>query len=107
MLATEYAHVAIDEAGLPVLAGTHIKVVEIAEDYCAHHSPPEEMQRELPHLSLGQILSALAYYFDHRETMDEEIEARRRQAEDYRAKFANQQGPSLLRAKLKAKGVLP
>ncbi len=74
MLATEYAHVAIDEAGLPVLAGTHIKVVEIAEDYRAHRSPPEEMQRELPHLSLGQILSALAYYFDHQETMDEEIE---------------------------------
>jgi len=90
-----------------MLVGTHIKLVEIAEDYRAHHSPPEEMQRELPHLSLGQILSALAYYFDHQQAMDEEIDRRRRIAEEYRLKFEQSQGPSPLRAKLRAKGLLP
>jgi hypothetical protein len=56
---------------------------------------------------LGQLLSALAYYFDHQQAMDEEIERRRRMAEDYRLKFEQVQGPSALRAKLKAKGLLP
>jgi uncharacterized protein (DUF433 family) len=107
MIATEYAHVVTDESGIPMLAGTHVKVVEIAEDYRAHRSSPEVMQRELPHFSLGQILSALAYYFDHQQAMDEEIERRRRMAEDYRLKFEQVQGPSALRAKLKAKGLLP
>jgi uncharacterized protein (DUF433 family) len=35
---------------------------------------PEEIQRELIHLSLAQIFDALAYYLDHRETIDRELE---------------------------------
>ena len=35
---------------------------------------PEETQRELPHLSLAQIFGALAFYLDHRETIDREIQ---------------------------------
>jgi uncharacterized protein (DUF433 family) len=107
MTATEYAHIAVDEKGTPVLAGTRIKVVEVVKDYLAHRSPPEEMQRELPHLTVGQILSALAYYYDHKEEMDAEIERRRRMAEEYREKIEAIQGPSPLRAKLKAKGLRP
>jgi len=35
---------------------------------------PEEIQRELIHLRLAQIFDALAYYLDHRETIDRELE---------------------------------
>ena len=32
----------------------------------------EEIQRELPHLSLAQVFDALAFYLDHREEIDRE-----------------------------------
>jgi len=35
---------------------------------------PSAPQRELPHLNLSQVFDALAYYLDHRETIDREIE---------------------------------
>jgi uncharacterized protein (DUF433 family) len=35
---------------------------------------PEEIQRELPRLSLAQVFDALAFYLDHREIIDREIE---------------------------------
>ena len=35
---------------------------------------PEEIQRELPHLSLAQIFDALAFYLDHRETINRELQ---------------------------------
>lgn len=35
---------------------------------------PEEIQRELPHLSLAQIFDALAFYFDHRKEVDKDLE---------------------------------
>lgn len=103
MTETEYAHIAMSDHHVPVLAGTHTKVVEIAQDYLVHHSSPEEMQLELPHLSLGQILSALAYYYDHQEEMDAEIERRRGVVEEYRSESGD--GP--LAAKLRASGRLP
>lgn len=34
---------------------------------------PEEIQRELPHLSLAQVFDALAFYLDHREAIDRDL----------------------------------
>lgn len=42
---------------------------------------PEQLHLELPHLSLGQIHSALAYYWDHKEDLDADIRRRREWAE--------------------------
>ena len=35
---------------------------------------PEEMHFQHPHLALSQIHSALAYYYENREKLDEQIE---------------------------------
>jgi len=43
-----------------MLTGTRTKVVELVLDHLAHHWDAEQIQREHPHLSLGQIHSALA-----------------------------------------------
>ena len=40
---------------------------------------PEEIQRELPHLNLAQIFDAIAFYFDHKEIIDQELEKDREQ----------------------------
>lgn len=106
MSTVEYAHITIAPDGVPMLAGTRIKVVEIVRDHLAHGSDAQEIHREFPHLSLGQIHSALAYYYDHQEEVDADIARRMQMAEEFRAKF-EALGPSPLRLKLKAKGLLP
>jgi len=54
-------------------------------------------------LSLGQIHSALSYYWDHQDELDEDIQRRLVYVDDVR----NTSVPSPLVMKLKAQGLLP
>ena len=67
-------------------------------DRLAHHWDADEIQRQHPHLTLGQIHSCLAYYYDHQE-IDSIIE------EQLRSMSACEAGRSPLRAKMKAWGL--
>jgi prevent-host-death family protein len=55
--------------GEPILAGSRISIRHIVERTRAGMSP-EDIVSALPHLTLGQVYEALAYYFDHREEID-------------------------------------
>ena len=74
MATVTYAHIEFIPNGVPYIAGTQTKVVEIALDRLAYHWDADEIHRQHPHLSLGQIYSALAYYHDHQAEMDREID---------------------------------
>lgn len=99
MTTATYPHIEISSDGVAYLAGTQTKVIEVALDRIAHHWDADEIRRQHPHLSLGQIYSALAYYFDHKEELDARIEAQLRSVQDLRASA----GESLVRAKRKSK----
>ncbi|HSZ57103.1 MAG TPA: hypothetical protein VK797_15655 [Tepidisphaeraceae bacterium] len=43
----------------------------------------EQIQRQHPHLSLAQIHSALANYYDHQAQLDAEIQLRNRAADEF------------------------
>lgn len=75
---TRYEHIVLNEARVPMIAGTTMKVIELALDHLAYGWSPEELHFQHPHLSLGQIHSALAYYWDHKAELDEDIERRLR-----------------------------
>ena len=98
---TSYPHIEQRADGKLWLTGTQTKVLEVALDRLAHHWDADEIQRQHPHLTLGQIHSCLAYYHDHQEAMDRVIDEQLRALEQLRA----QEGESVLRAKLKAKGL--
>lgn len=85
LTATRYEHVSLDEAGVPRITGTTAKVVELAASYLASGSSPEELHLNFPHLTLGQIYSALAYYWDHQESLDEDIRRRLERVEELKA----------------------
>lgn len=70
----EVSHVVIDDRGKAWVDDTNIKVVEVVRDHLAYGWSPEEIHWQHPHLSLAQIYAALAYYHDHRASMDAEIE---------------------------------
>jgi len=73
---TRYEHIILNEEKVPVIAGTTMKVIELVLDRKAYGWSPEELYFQHSYLTLGQIYSALAYYWDHQEEVDQEIERR-------------------------------
>jgi uncharacterized protein (DUF433 family) len=82
--ATGYDHIVLDERGVPIIAGTTMKVVELVLDHLAYGWSPEELKYQHPYLTLGQVYSALGYYWDHQEEIDHDIERRRKVVEHIR-----------------------
>lgn len=103
MTSVAYPHVELTEEGVPIVAGTKTKVVEVALDRLAHHWDAEEIKRQHPHLSLAQIYASLAYYHDHQEEMDRDIARRLERVQ----RIKDELGESEIRAKLKRLGKLP
>lgn len=81
---TRYEHIVLDQSGVPLIAGTTMKVIELVLNHQAYGWSPEELHFQHPYLSLGQIYSALAYYWDHRDELDRDIERRREFVEQLR-----------------------
>jgi len=73
---TRYEHVVLNETHVPLISGTTMKVVELVLAQTAYGWTAEELHIQFSHLTLGQIYSALAYYWDHREELDVDIENR-------------------------------
>lgn len=103
MITAAYPHIESAAEGVPIIAGTRTKVVEVVLDRLAHHWDADEIQRQHPHLSLAQIYAALAYYHDHQDEMDREIDERLEHVDH----IAASQPPSVVRAKLKKLGEIP
>jgi uncharacterized protein (DUF433 family) len=73
---TRYEHIILDDNNIAMIDGTTMKVLELVLAQSAYGWSPEELHFQHPYLTLGQIYSALAYYWDHKEELDREIEQR-------------------------------
>ena len=93
-------HIRLDKSGTAWIDDTNVKVVEVIEEHLAHGEGPDELHVQHPDLSLAQIHSAFAYYFDHRDALDAEVERRHRAAEALRTKATNQPTRKKLLARL-------
>ena len=101
-VATTYEHITLNKNGVAIIEGTTTKVCELVIETKAYGWSPEEIHFQHPYLSLGQIYSALAYYYDHLPDFEREIKSRLEKVEDIRAMV----GKSKIQAKLKEKGLL-
>lgn len=99
LLETRYEHIVLNDAGVPIIAGTTMKVIELVLEQRGSGWSPGELHDNFPYLSLGKIHSALAYYWDHQEELDRDIDARLAFVEELRAR--NPTPPRL--AELKAR----
>lgn len=88
------AHIRLDDQGVAWIDNTNTKAIEVALDMIAHGWSPEEIHFQHRHLSLGQIHSALGYYYDHKAELDEQIGHTAREIERLR----DQAGASRLRS---------
>ncbi|MEX2139365.1 MAG: DUF433 domain-containing protein [Pirellulales bacterium] len=59
--------------GKPRIAGTRIKVSLIATLSERNRLTPDEIVEAYPHLTLAQVHAALAYYWEHRDEIEQEI----------------------------------
>jgi uncharacterized protein (DUF433 family) len=90
-------HVVLDDGGVAYVAGTTTKVVEVIADHRIWGWPPEKIHQEYPYLSLAQIHAAFAYYYDHQEEIDAEIDRRDQEMEQIRAAQPETPGRKKLR----------
>ena len=79
-----------------------MKVIELVMAQKAHGWSPEELHFQHPYLSMSQIYSALAYYWEHKEALDADIEKRFNDAEQLR----QEAGPSPLAERLRQEGLI-
>jgi uncharacterized protein (DUF433 family) len=97
---TSYEHIVRDENGTPWIEGANTKLVELVGEVKTHGWSPEELAYQHPHLTLGQVHSALAYYWDHQSELDADLERREAEAEGIRSEV----GEHPLVAKLRSRG---
>ncbi len=73
---SDYTHIESNPeicAGQPHIEGTRITVSLIAREVEHLRMTTDEVIAAHSHLTLGQIHSALAYFYDHREEMEEQM----------------------------------
>jgi uncharacterized protein (DUF433 family) len=79
-------HVRLDHRGVAWIDDTNVKVIEVILDHLTYGHSPEEIQLQHPHLSLAQVYAAFAYYYDHQNELDADMQQRFRKVEALRAK---------------------
>ena len=75
------SHVHRDAEGRAWIDDTNVKVIEVVLDHIAYGWSADEIHFQHPVLSLGQIHSALSFYFDHQGEFDHLIEQSRERAD--------------------------
>lgn len=73
LIVTAYEHIFVNDKGVPEVGTSNMKGVELITEHQAFGWSPEELYFNHPYLTLGQIYSALAYYWDHKAELDAEI----------------------------------
>lgn len=99
---TEYKYIELDSSNIPYIAGTTMKVIELVSGYIAYGWSPEAIHFQHPYLSMSQIHSALAYYWDHKKELDLDMQQRL----EYVEKLREQAGESALVKKIRTQGLL-
>ena len=90
----------LDNNGVAWIVGANTKVIDVVLDKLAYGWSPEEIHFQHSHLSLAQIHSALAYYYENRDALDAEIERESQEAEQLKDQVSN---PTLRQKLLKLK----
>jgi uncharacterized protein (DUF433 family) len=82
--------------GRPIIAGTTLRVQDVAAHHIYRKYDPEELAHQLQ-ISLAQVHAALAYYYEHKDEIDAQIEEDDRLIREAKEKGLGQRHPPLLR----------
>lgn len=103
--ATVSSHLWLDERGRPWIDDKNLKVIEVIEALMANGWSVEQyLQDHHNLLTLGQIHTALSYYYDHQAEMDAEME---QQQQADLAAWQAQGSDTAVHRRLRAAGLIP
>jgi uncharacterized protein (DUF433 family) len=83
-------------SGRPIIAGTSLRVQDVAAHYLYRHYTPDELAQQLQ-LSLAQVHAALAYYYAHQADIDQQIEQDDQLIREAKERGLGQRHPPVLR----------
>ncbi len=78
--------------GVPIIAGTRIRVSQIALEYERLGCTPDQIIDAHPHLTLAQVHAALAYYYENVEQFREELAGSEELINSLRLKYPRKTG---------------
>ena len=90
--------IAIDptvRSGRPCIAGTGLRVTDVVMATIFHHRTPGEIGSDYE-ITLAQVHAALAYYYQHKSDLDEDIRQQIAVAREYKEKRVGSKRASLL-----------
>ena len=73
---TEYKYISLSDGNIPYIAESTMKVVELITSHLIYGWSHAELHFQYPHISLSQIRSAFAYYWDHKIDIDQDMHHR-------------------------------
>ncbi len=82
----------------PVIVGTRIRVWDIYVHHERLGKSPDEIVRAYPHITLADVHAALAYYWDHKDEIDQQM----KDADEFVAELKDSNETSPLARKLAA-----
>jgi len=82
--------------GKACMAGHRIRVSDVVAWHEHQGMTPDEIVSHFPTITLADVHAALAYYFDHLEEIQQEMQTERALSEEFR-----RNNPSLLETKLR------
>jgi uncharacterized protein (DUF433 family) len=82
-------------SGRPIIAGTTLRVQDVAAHHIYRKYTPEELAYQLQ-ISLAQVHAALAYYYAHKAEIDAQIEEDDRLIREAKEQGLGQRNPPVL-----------
>ena len=70
----EIQHIERDTRGVAWIKGTGMKLIELVREHLAYGWSADELHEQHPALTLGQIHSALGFFYDHQSEFETEME---------------------------------
>jgi uncharacterized protein (DUF433 family) len=75
VIASSYPHIHTDDRGTLCIGKTRYQVVHLAAEHYHHGWSAEELLRQHPDLRPEEVYAALAYFYDHCDSMLAEMKA--------------------------------
>ncbi len=82
-------------SGRPIIAGTTLRVQDIAVAHLYQHYTAQEITEHYPTVNLAQVHAALAYYYEHKAEIDRQIDEDEKFAQEAKEKGLGQRHPPL------------
>ena len=104
--ATHTVPLTCDSDGVIRVTGSRVTLDSIIDEF-KRGATPEQIQEDFPSLTLREIYGVIAYYLEHRDTVEGHLRQQEQAAEETRRRLETQPGLAELRARVRSRREQP